>query len=280
MDPAFSFDPDSTIGAYQIGVLISYVLFGIYYGRFPNDSPQLKALVAFVWICEVGHTTCLGHSLYIYTISDYTRPERLPGAALKSFETSVLFSGIIGACVVLCKKLYIPLIWTMGFFRLPGCITIFLAGLGMTSLAGYIAQWEWLAASIWSVSTANDLTITGTLVLLLSQHHDRVQKQLPTSKPRFMSQVEHLGHRTSRFLARASPFSRGLAPGALGGAVGGRGQIDAKIAAVIAVFASAKHSPYPSRRRTNEWTSRHSQDHGWAEKALATSCQIWDPLTA
>jgi hypothetical protein len=39
----------------------------------------------------------------------------------------------------------------------------------MTSLAGYIAQWEWLAASIWSVSTANDLTITGTLVLLLSQ---------------------------------------------------------------------------------------------------------------
>jgi hypothetical protein len=39
-------------GALQIGVLISYVLFGvtttqtyIYYSRFPDDSPKLKAFV-------------------------------------------------------------------------------------------------------------------------------------------------------------------------------------------------------------------------------------------
>jgi hypothetical protein len=39
-------------GAYQIGVLVSYMLFGvttaqtyIYYGRFPDDSPKFKALV-------------------------------------------------------------------------------------------------------------------------------------------------------------------------------------------------------------------------------------------
>jgi hypothetical protein len=39
-------------GAFLIGVLVSYVLVGVltaqtyvYYGRFPDDSPKLKALV-------------------------------------------------------------------------------------------------------------------------------------------------------------------------------------------------------------------------------------------
>ncbi|KAJ7788663.1 hypothetical protein B0H14DRAFT_3503961 [Mycena olivaceomarginata] len=43
-------------GAYEIGVLLSYVLFGVtttqaylYYTRFPEDSRKLKALVVFVW---------------------------------------------------------------------------------------------------------------------------------------------------------------------------------------------------------------------------------------
>lgn len=42
-------------GALQIGVLVSYVLFGvtttqayIYYDRFPDDSPKLKALVCTI----------------------------------------------------------------------------------------------------------------------------------------------------------------------------------------------------------------------------------------
>ncbi|KAJ7839532.1 hypothetical protein B0H14DRAFT_2786832 [Mycena olivaceomarginata] len=52
MDPPTSFNPHPTIGACEIGVLISYALFGvttvqtyIYYGRFPNDDSKLKALV-------------------------------------------------------------------------------------------------------------------------------------------------------------------------------------------------------------------------------------------
>ncbi|KAJ6469355.1 hypothetical protein C8R45DRAFT_429327 [Mycena sanguinolenta] len=194
MAPVFVFDADATIGAYQIGVLVSYMLFGvttmqtyIYFGRFPDDNAKFKALVAFVWICEVGHAVCLGHSLYTYTIKDFAQPLLLLGPAPKSFETSVLLSGAVGACVqwffgfriyTLCRKLYIPiLIWIMGFARLLGCIAIFVAGLKMTSLAGYIAQWEWLATSIWSVSTANDLTITATVVVLLYQQRNKVQKR-------------------------------------------------------------------------------------------------------
>ncbi|KAJ6593092.1 hypothetical protein B0H19DRAFT_1224729 [Mycena capillaripes] len=53
MAPLQSFDPNATIGALEIGVLASYVLFGvettqayIYYGRFPGDSLRIKVLVS------------------------------------------------------------------------------------------------------------------------------------------------------------------------------------------------------------------------------------------
>ncbi|KAJ7867156.1 hypothetical protein B0H13DRAFT_2560281 [Mycena leptocephala] len=112
MDPAVSLNLNTTLGAFQIGVLVSYVLFGvtttqtyIYYSRFPDDSLKLKVLVAFVWICEVGHALCIGHSLYVYTISDYAHPERVLGPAPKSLETTSIFSGVIGACVGVARHL-------------------------------------------------------------------------------------------------------------------------------------------------------------------------------
>ncbi|KAF8217629.1 hypothetical protein K438DRAFT_1952511 [Mycena galopus ATCC 62051] len=194
MEQLSHFEANTTIGAYQIGVLVSYVLLGvttmqthIYYGRFPTDAWKFKALVAFVWICEVGHAVCLGHSLYIYTISDFAQPELLFGPISKSFVASVVLSGVIGTCVqwffgfriyTLCKKWYIPaLIFVMGFLRTLGCVVMFVAGLRMTPLAAYIAQWEWLATSIWSISTANDLTITATMVFLLHRQRHKVQKK-------------------------------------------------------------------------------------------------------
>ncbi|KAJ7851101.1 hypothetical protein B0H13DRAFT_1905397 [Mycena leptocephala] len=106
MDSTVSFDVNTTIGVLQISVLISYMLFGvtttqtyIYYSRFPDDSPKLKALVAFVWVCEMAHALCVGHTLYVYTISDYAHPERLVGPAPVSLEAGVIFSGIIGAYI-------------------------------------------------------------------------------------------------------------------------------------------------------------------------------------
>ncbi|KAJ6571626.1 hypothetical protein B0H19DRAFT_1372640 [Mycena capillaripes] len=53
MNSAVSFNHSTTLGAYKLGVLASYILFGvtttqvyIYYYRFPDDSLNLKALVA------------------------------------------------------------------------------------------------------------------------------------------------------------------------------------------------------------------------------------------
>ncbi|KAJ7509009.1 hypothetical protein B0H11DRAFT_1360896 [Mycena galericulata] len=99
-----TFDTNSTLGTFEIGVLLSYVLFGvtttqayIYYQRFSDDSRKLKFLVSFVWLCEVAHTVCIGVTLYHETVSDYGLPERLVFQPL-SFTIAFLFSGTIRAC--------------------------------------------------------------------------------------------------------------------------------------------------------------------------------------
>ncbi|KAJ7854591.1 hypothetical protein B0H13DRAFT_2081077 [Mycena leptocephala] len=143
-----SFNPNTTLGAYQIGVLVSYMLFRvttaqtyIYYGRFPDDSPKFKALV----------------------LSDYVHPEHLDLALPKSFPAAILFSGIIAGSVqgffsfriyAFSKKLCIPLlIWAMAFLRVLACT----------------AQWEWLfMMAKWTVSSVNDLMIMVTMTFLLN----------------------------------------------------------------------------------------------------------------
>ncbi|KAJ7044025.1 hypothetical protein C8F04DRAFT_686861 [Mycena alexandri] len=181
---------NSTIGVYEIGVLISYVLLGvattqtyIYYARFPDDSIKLKTLVAVVWLCEVAHAGCLGHALYSYTISDYTRPERLLHAPI-SLGVAIAFAGIITACVqgfftfriyAFSEKLFIPvLLWTTIFLHLLGSIVILVTESRSTLLADYEERWGWLFAAVWILSVANDVTITATLVIVLRRRRPYV----------------------------------------------------------------------------------------------------------
>ncbi|KAJ7880787.1 hypothetical protein B0H14DRAFT_3858007, partial [Mycena olivaceomarginata] len=182
-------DAGTAGGALQIGTLISYALFGvtttqlyIYYSRFPDDSRVLKVLTAFVW---VAHRVCIGHTLYTFTISDYVHPERLPGVPSKSLAMSALFDGLIGACgtclIALCMmldhKLYIPgLIWFMAFLNLLGLIGIFVASMRATSWGSYLAQFEWLPTTTWSISVACDVAITATLVVVLRKPFALVDK--------------------------------------------------------------------------------------------------------
>ncbi|KAJ6590997.1 hypothetical protein DFH09DRAFT_1306637 [Mycena vulgaris] len=200
MDSTVSLNLNTTIGALQIGVLISYVLLGvtttqtyIYYCRFPNDSPKLKALVAAVWVCEMAHAFCVGHTLYVYTILGYAHPERLAGPLPASLDTALLLSSVIGVCVqgffsfriyTFSKKLHISiLIWVMIFLRFVGSIVIFATALRMASLPQYEAQWGWLATAIWSVSAANDVVIAATLVVLLhAKRTDMLKRQGPSSR--------------------------------------------------------------------------------------------------
>ncbi|KAJ7027474.1 hypothetical protein C8F04DRAFT_1122183 [Mycena alexandri] len=192
---AFVFNPDNTLGAFQIGVLISYVLFGVlttqtyvYYGRFQSsDTLNLKAMIAFIWTCELAQALCIGHALYKWTISSFGVPLPVPP---KSFDASIFFSGIIAACVqgffsfriwTLSRKPYIPgIAYTLSFLRLVIGAAVFITALRMTSLQIFEARFGWLITTAASIGAANDLLITTTLVFVLRGQRTEIQ---PRSLP-------------------------------------------------------------------------------------------------
>ncbi|KAJ6577462.1 hypothetical protein B0H19DRAFT_879271, partial [Mycena capillaripes] len=177
------------IGAYELGVLVSYILLGVttsqsyvYYSRFTSDTLRLKYLVAFIWAFEMAHATCIGATLYQMTVSNFDHPERL-FLIPRSLATSALFSGIVGACVqsffaariyYVSSDLCIPcLSWSLSFSRLVGSITAFVYALRIETLPEFEERCAWLLNSLWSVASANDLIIAGTLVYWL--HRRRPQ---------------------------------------------------------------------------------------------------------
>ncbi|KAF8194407.1 hypothetical protein K438DRAFT_2017471 [Mycena galopus ATCC 62051] len=185
-----SFNSDNSLGAYEIGVLVSYVLLGvtttqvyIYYCHFRQDSLKVKAFVVSniddirdfeeYSFCEVAHAICLAHTLYIVTVSDYDLPglERVGGAVPKSFPPSVLLSVqsfFAFRIYRLSKKLLVPIVcWAMSALRMVMAAIITEALLHETSITRYKMHWEWALTAVWSVSTVNDLMITGTLVAIL-----------------------------------------------------------------------------------------------------------------
>jgi hypothetical protein len=46
----------------------------------------------------MAHAFCVGHTLYVYTISGYAHPERLAGPIPASLDTALLLSSVVGVC--------------------------------------------------------------------------------------------------------------------------------------------------------------------------------------
>ncbi|KAJ7717869.1 hypothetical protein B0H16DRAFT_1475849 [Mycena metata] len=136
-------------------------------------------------ICELGHAICMGHALYIYTITDYVHPERLLGAFPISGSVSPFFVGLIVACgsptsavqgffsfriYTLSNRLYIPILsWTMSLMRLAAHTVMGVKAVRMASWASYEAQWRPLLTAIWIVSATNDVLITTTTVAVVDK---------------------------------------------------------------------------------------------------------------
>ncbi|KAJ7709038.1 hypothetical protein B0H17DRAFT_1191531 [Mycena rosella] len=187
MSSLHSFEVDSTLGALLIGVLVSYVLFGvtttqvyIYHGRFPKDSGKMKALVAFVWFCELAHVVCVGQTLYVLVISDFAHPERL-GTIPKALGVASVFNALVASSVQgffsfrifrLTKRLYIPfLTGTLSILSFLATVMLFVIGL-QTPFTMVAVKWGPFLNSLWSVAAGNDLMIAGTLVFWLWRRRD------------------------------------------------------------------------------------------------------------
>src|ERR1700761_6480920 len=85
---------------------------------------------------------------------------------------------------MLSKRRLIPyIIWALSFVRCVAGITAFVAGLRAETLVEYLVQWEWLAIATWTLSAADDVTITATMVYLLYKQRDRGHRQLQFLPP-------------------------------------------------------------------------------------------------
>ncbi|KAJ6460997.1 hypothetical protein C8R45DRAFT_537013 [Mycena sanguinolenta] len=185
---------DNTLGALEIGVLVSYMLFGvttiqtyIYYHRCPYDSPKLKALVAFIWVCESAHAICIAHALYTYTIIGYGHPERLAYALPKTILVSSFLTAIISAMVqgffvfrtyIITKNRYICfIILGMMFLRLLSAGALSFIGMEMTLLVQFEKRWGWLGLLALTVSATIDSIIAVILVVSLYNQSRGVHKR-------------------------------------------------------------------------------------------------------
>ncbi|KAJ6461001.1 hypothetical protein C8R45DRAFT_537114 [Mycena sanguinolenta] len=185
---------NTTLGALEIGVLVSYMLFGvtttqtyIYYHRCSYDSTKLKALVAFIWVCESGHVICIGHALYVYTILNYGQPERLAYALPKTILISLFLTAIVSAFVqgffvfrtyIITKNRYICfIILGLMFLRLLSASALSFLGMEMTLLVQFEKRWGWLGLVGLAVSATIDSIIAVILVVSLRNHSRGVHKR-------------------------------------------------------------------------------------------------------
>ncbi|KAF7344660.1 Retinol dehydrogenase 12 [Mycena venus] len=101
---------DATIGAIEIGTVLSGVLFGlitsqtyVYFKTFPGDSRFSKVLVGMLWVVELIHTACISNALYMYTVKGYGDPTFLIRFPL-SLDATIILHGatvIIGTYKVI-----------------------------------------------------------------------------------------------------------------------------------------------------------------------------------
>ncbi|TFK32456.1 hypothetical protein BDQ12DRAFT_692463 [Crucibulum laeve] len=175
---------NSTIGALQIGSTFTVFLFGIvtlqvhqYYRRFGEDRWYVKALVAAVWLLELGHTVCVTFEVYRATIVYYGQPEKI--VSFPAFGAVTIIGGIITMLVqnFFAIRLYRVL---PAPYRLVGlaclvlsslrCFTSLFAGvkaIDIESIALYRERWHSLVTTLLAGGAAIDITIATAMLYFL-----------------------------------------------------------------------------------------------------------------
>nr|GAT51269.1 predicted protein [Mycena chlorophos] len=181
---------NDTIGSLQIGVLVSYVLLGItttqtyvYFYRFPDDSPWVRAMVAFVWLVEIAQAAVFGFVLYYYTVIDYGDRLDVLQNAIQTVMAGFVLTGTITTLVefyfirriyLLSKRIFVPLfLGVLSILYLAGTLSIAGAGVKSGTWAAAEKQWGWLIFATAIVSVVVDLGIAGALVWFLLQSRNQ-----------------------------------------------------------------------------------------------------------
>ncbi|ESK86177.1 hypothetical protein Moror_10971 [Moniliophthora roreri MCA 2997] len=131
---------EDTLGAALIGLGVSCIVFGIlstevftYYSRYPRDPNGYKLLVAFVWLLELVDQGCIGHFIYYYMISNFTKPLVLfTGDVVWTLLIQVVLGAAAGTIVKCCFAMRV---WRFSNHNLPLTALIILLSLGQFGLA-------------------------------------------------------------------------------------------------------------------------------------------------
>ncbi|KAF7310295.1 hypothetical protein MIND_00403500 [Mycena indigotica] len=186
---AEAFDPNPTLGALLVGTLagaVTTVQAYIYHTRFPDDHWMIKATVAFIWAAEASHVGAVSHTLYTLLVTDYGHPEALLARPPRSIIGYIFITVTVAVTVqiffsyriyVLSKSRIIPYItYALSFVRFVLGVSLFSVGLSVKSVTEFGTKWQWLGVTMWSLSAAEDVTITATLVFLLWRQRGKVHK--------------------------------------------------------------------------------------------------------
>ncbi|KAF7297963.1 hypothetical protein HMN09_01017200 [Mycena chlorophos] len=177
---------NETLGALQIGVLLSYMLLGvttmqvyIYVGRFPQDPRWLRAMVGIVWLMELVQGGLVGYALYLYTVLDYgdrlhilqSAPPTLNAAfVLTALITTVVQLFFIHRIWLLSKNVYLPgVLVIMSIVYLVGILGFAGVGFKASKLAELEASMGWDVEADAILSVVLDTAIAVSLVVLLLQ---------------------------------------------------------------------------------------------------------------
>ncbi|KAH8825382.1 hypothetical protein DL96DRAFT_1738346 [Flagelloscypha sp. PMI_526] len=186
-------DLNGTLGAMEIGITFNVFMTGVitvqayqYYSRFTKDGKALRFFVLLIWLCELGHSSTLLHTLYVFTVTSFGNPLTLiqPPSTL---VLTMVFGGLSTAFVqgFLAWRVYqvakvLPLSivsWILSLLRLVGCIAITVTGWHMENLPRYKIKHQWIFISLLVISLTNDILITGGLCTSLVNSKQRAQKR-------------------------------------------------------------------------------------------------------
>ncbi|KAJ7691467.1 hypothetical protein B0H17DRAFT_1063210 [Mycena rosella] len=191
---------DSTLGAVEIGGVVSTFLFGLgtlqtyhFYQLFPADRRALKWTVAILWFLELAHTIATWHAIYTLTVTLYAQPQFIdapPHSIYVTILLSALISGIVQTLFanrirVLSGRWPITLIcWVLTLARGAFAITAFVVILQAPSLLVFEAQFPWLIPAAFGIAAGVDVLVAGSLCYYLwkmrANGADRTRRMVET----------------------------------------------------------------------------------------------------
>ncbi|EEB93148.1 hypothetical protein MPER_08240, partial [Moniliophthora perniciosa FA553] len=167
---------EDTLGAALIGFSVSCIVFGIlstevftYYSRYPRDPNGYKLLVAFVWLLEFVDQGSIGHFIYYYMISNFTKPlVFFAGDVVWTLLIQVVLGAAAGTIVKCCFAMRV---WRFSNHDLPLTALIIFLSLGQFGLAiTYTVQ----SFGLKKLMYADRLKLIATLALGTGALTDRI----------------------------------------------------------------------------------------------------------